>query len=689
MQRSAPIPHRRAADAGLRRTLAARPARWALPAYIGLSILYWGRLVITDPSANIIAINDYVPSSFMWLFTWWPHALLHGHNPFLTHMIAAPDGYNLSWATSVPALSYAFSPITLAFGPKVAWNVVALLAPALSAWTAFLLCHRITRAFWASFLGGYLFGFSSYMVVHLQGLPQLTFVALLPLAVLLVVRHVEGSLSDRRFVVAMAFVLAGQFCISTEVFVTMALIGGVALVGAFLALRERRPEILRAAALIALACVGMALLLSPMLFFALFREHTSPEYALFGGRADLLSLVVPNADFQALSLGFHRWAGGYEYLGVPLVLLIGLFAWEFRRSRAAWVALFALAIAWIASLGSELFVGGSATGIPLPWGLIDGLPLLRYAQPVRLAVFVFLAIAVLAAMWLAGRGGVARWAVAVLAALALLPNVVGSTIWKIDVTDPAFFSSGAYKRYLTGADRVLVIPVAGENMRWQADAGFPFALVGGGFASYPEGYNRQPIWPELVFSQAVVAHADSLYRFVRDRGVTAIVVESSFPGPWRQFFGTLGARPREVGGVLFYRLGPSGLPAVRDRVVGAPADAYRLTATSIESSAGQTNRVGPGSPAATVQSSRIQAAAVQFSGRAGGGDRRRVVAFSGNRFVGVTRTVSSAYRLTIPLGLLQDRGRRPPVRLFALDAARRAVRLAPVCGPGQQYLRCS
>jgi hypothetical protein len=653
-------------------------------------MLYWGRLVVTDPSAHIIAINDYVPSSFMWLLAWWPHALLHGHNPFITHLIAAPDGYNLSWATSVPALSYAFSPITLAFGPKVTWNVIAVLAPALSAWTAFLLCHQITRAVWPSLLGGYLFGFSSYMVVHLQGLPQLTFVALLPLAVLLVVRHVEGSLSDRRFVIALALVFAGQFCISTEVFVTMAVIGGLALAGAFLLLRERRPRIVRTAALIGAAGVGMAIVLTPMLFFALFREHTSPEYALFGGRADLLSLVVPNADFQALSLGFHRYAGGYEYLGVPLVLLIALVAWECRRSRAAWLALLALAIAFVASLGSELFVGGSRTGIPLPWGAVDGLPLLRYAQPVRLAVFVFLAIGVLAAMWLARRGSVARWTLATLAVLAMLPNVVGSTVWKIDVADPVFFSSGAYKRYLTSADRVLVIPVAGENMRWQADAGFPFAVAGGGFASYPEGYNRQPIWPELVFSQAKIEHADALYRFVRDRGVTAIVVESSFPGPWRAFFGTLGAQPREVGGVLFYRLGPSGRRLAPERVVGAPANAYRLTPTSVESAAGQTNRIVRGGPAATVGLSRILGPNVQFSGRvAAGGDDRRVIAFSGDRFVGVARAVSGAFRLTIPLGLLQDRGRRPPVRLFALDGAGQAVPLAPSCGPRQTYLRCS
>ena len=32
----------------------------------------------------------------MWSFEWWPHAIFHGLNPFVPHVIWAPDGANLT-----------------------------------------------------------------------------------------------------------------------------------------------------------------------------------------------------------------------------------------------------------------------------------------------------------------------------------------------------------------------------------------------------------------------------------------------------------------------------------------------------------------------------------------------------------------------------------------------------------------
>ena len=37
----------------------------------------------------------YDPQIFIWALAWWPHAILHGQNPFVTHAIWAPDGVNL------------------------------------------------------------------------------------------------------------------------------------------------------------------------------------------------------------------------------------------------------------------------------------------------------------------------------------------------------------------------------------------------------------------------------------------------------------------------------------------------------------------------------------------------------------------------------------------------------------------
>ena len=165
---------------------------WSLGAYTLLSVVFFGGPVlplIGDPTGTIIAKDQIDSSLFMWFFAWWPHALLHGLNPFVTHLMFVPEGFNLQWTTSMPGPSLLLSPITLLFSPVVTWNVIQLLAPALSAWTAFLLCRYITGKTWPSFVGGYLFGFSPYMLAHVTGSPFLSLVPLLPVFVLLVLRR--------------------------------------------------------------------------------------------------------------------------------------------------------------------------------------------------------------------------------------------------------------------------------------------------------------------------------------------------------------------------------------------------------------------------------------------------------------------------------------------------------------------
>ena len=69
--------------------------------------------------------------------------------------------------------------------------------------TAFLLCRELTRNGTRPLAGGYLFGFSSYMLGQTLNHVNLALVFLLPLAVLLAVRHARGEISDRRYVVAL------------------------------------------------------------------------------------------------------------------------------------------------------------------------------------------------------------------------------------------------------------------------------------------------------------------------------------------------------------------------------------------------------------------------------------------------------------------------------------------------------
>src|SRR5262249_29858274 len=150
------------------------------------------------------------PEIFVWSFAWWQHALGAGWNPFLSHVVYAPDGINLVWATSVPGLAIPLGPLTWLAGPVVSYNVAALLLPALDAWTAFLLCRYLTGSLWASLVGGYLFGFSAYVVAQSLGHPHMSAVFLLPLVALAIVRFVRGGLTARGLAWRLALLLGWQ-----------------------------------------------------------------------------------------------------------------------------------------------------------------------------------------------------------------------------------------------------------------------------------------------------------------------------------------------------------------------------------------------------------------------------------------------------------------------------------------------
>ncbi len=531
---------------------------WPLGLYALLSLLLFGLPVLGHLGSRIVASDPLDSSAFMWFLAWWPHALLHGLNPFVTHVMLVPDGFNLTWAAAMPGPSVLASPITLAFGPAVTWNVIQLCAPALAGWTAFLLCRHLTGRLGPSLVGGYVFGFSPYMLIHLTGGPNLALVALLPVLVLLVLRRVEGSIGPRRFVLGMTLALTAQYLISSELLATATLFGGLALVLAFALFAEHRSALLDAGKLLALAYVATGILISPFLYFFIFGHQYPPGATHFS--ADLASFALPPPLVAITRQGAPFIGSKTEgYVGLPLIVLIVLFAWQERRGRSAWLIGGSLLIAAVFSLGRYLIVRGHKTSIPAPWLLLSKLPVLRYAIPVRLAVFVALPAALIVAMWLGrdpirARAGIARWGLALLAVAFIVPDV-GSSAWDTRIQDPAFFSSGTYRAYLRPSDHVLTIPAWGPNERWQADTGFRFKLAAGYAGNpFPPSYTRFPTWNTLLTGQLTRGYGAQLRRFVQAKAVTVIVVDQTMPGPWRTLFGTLGVHPVSTGGVLVYRL---------------------------------------------------------------------------------------------------------------------------------------
>ncbi|MGH3120736.1 MAG: hypothetical protein ACRDND_06830, partial [Streptosporangiaceae bacterium] len=185
-------------------TRAPRPAIQGVLAFAGYLAVFatvYARPLLAH--LNVPNLRQYWtdPNFYTWAMRWWPYAVSHGINPLFSSQIGAPHGYDLAWASTTPSVDLLMWPVTATFGVLVAYNLVLLLVPPISAWAAFIAARRLTGRFWASLLAGVAYGFCPYELVHnWQGQPNLTVIALFPLLVYLVVRWWEGSLGRTWFV---------------------------------------------------------------------------------------------------------------------------------------------------------------------------------------------------------------------------------------------------------------------------------------------------------------------------------------------------------------------------------------------------------------------------------------------------------------------------------------------------------
>jgi hypothetical protein len=487
--------------------------------YTALSCAYFGRALLPHPGRTLVGTDSSGVGDadiFVWSFAWWPHALGSATNPFVTHAIYAPHGVNLAWTASAPGLALAFSPLTVLVGPDVSYNVAALLAPALSAWTAFLLVRYLTRSTWAAVVGGYLFGFSSYLIGHLYASHlNLTGVFLVPLVALAIVRYARAELDDRGLAWRLGVLLGVQFWISTEVALTLTLALAAGLLLAILLVRDVRRRLVRSLAAIAAGYVLAAVVAAPLVAYVLsgYGTYSNPVDDAGYFSTDLLNLVVPTflTEFGGAALeaveqhfpGMTHERG--SYLGLPTLVIVAAFAVRARRSATARFLLSALALAAVLALGPTLHIDGHAL-VSAPWAVVSDDPLLRNVLPARFALYVSLAAAVIVGIWLASTAGaIARRPVVLplLAAAAVMPALGTGAFHHVPERWP-FFTAGLYERCVPRGETLAVFPFGrfGGSMLWQAETGFRFRLAGGhiGQPTQPRDFVADPVVSQLLFA---------------------------------------------------------------------------------------------------------------------------------------------------------------------------------------------
>jgi hypothetical protein len=538
----------------------------ALGLYALLACGVLARGVAGAPTSNAVGDSGPDKTIFMWAFEWWPHALGKGKDPFVSHAVWAPHGVDLSWATAVPALSLLVAPLTWAAGPVATYNVLAVLAPALAAWSAFLLAEWLTGGFWPALIAGYLFGFSAYELAESQGHLHLTLIFVVPLCGLLLARRLSGELSRARFVAFLSVALAFQLLTSSEVLSTTLLVGLVLGLLALWRFPEERSRLLATARETGLSIVACGVLALPFLIhaFVLSGPSHAPVRSPFSQAADLLNFVVPTHVTWLRPPGSGLIASDFTanpveagaYLGLPLLAILVLAGLGRPRDRTTRFLLLALATIAVCSLGSRVRIDGHAL-LPGPWELPAKLPVTKAILPVRLSLFVVLLAALVCALWLAGssRHAGLRWALALLAAIAVFPTP-SRGFWTTTVPNPAFFRAGGPG--LEASDTVLILPLgkAGWSMLWQAEDGMRYRMAGGHLGSRPPEEDRWHDFLRAIISgRRIPPGAGRMLRqYIRAHGVTVVVVAPGTKPSLRRLARTLPVRPQHRADALLYRL---------------------------------------------------------------------------------------------------------------------------------------
>ena len=477
-------------------------------AYLSVGVFAWWHVWSAAPGSTVTSSGWGDPAQQIWYLAWVPHALANGLDPFVTHAMFAPGGVNLMVNSSILFPAFVATPLTLLAGPVVAFNVLVVLAPALSALVCFLVFSRYSDFAFARWLAGLFYGFSPFVLNDLaDGHLHMTLLVFPPLVLALLddlVVSQRGSALRRGALLGL--VLAAQALTSLEVLLIVAVVSAAGIVllavghPAEIARRWRRV----ATGLVSAGVTSGVLLAWPVFILARGPRRykgsvfTSPEsYVMW-----LKALVWPKAGPASHP---ELWAA---YVGIPLVAIL-LLAPAWRRSPHAGLYRLCAALVVVGlvfAAGRTLHLTPKlSTGIPLPDRALARLPFVENLLPVRFMIAVDLLVALVFAVALGEardrlqgrlRGRIASAAIGSAVAgavgvVALAPPVLGAQLPypTRTIAVPAVYRSPALTHLAPGSV-LLAYPVmngfAADPLIWQAEEQMPYDMVAG-YAFIPSG----------------------------------------------------------------------------------------------------------------------------------------------------------------------------------------------------------
>src|SRR5260221_3719055 len=149
----------------------------------------------------------------------------------------------------------------------------------------------------------------------------------------------------------------------------------------------------------------------------------------------------------------------------------------------------------IAAMGPSLHVAGQQ-GFWMPWAIVERLPIVSIALPIRFMMYAFLLLAIMAAMWFAGSPArpLTKCVAAAVMVVSIAPNLHAS-FWVSRLDIPAFFTDRTYATELEPREIILPLPWGqrGNGMYWQLESDMYFRMAGGWTGIAPVEFARMPV----------------------------------------------------------------------------------------------------------------------------------------------------------------------------------------------------
>ena len=569
--------------------------------YLLLSVLFFGYPVMSHISKYYIG-GGVDPTQYIWSFEWVRYCLFHFKNPFYTDFMWSPHGFSLTGSTAVIGAAFLSLPLTILFGPVAGYNIVMILLPAFAAFSMFILLKHITAArLFPAMFGGYVFGFSSYMINQMSSHMHLVLVFLIPLMVYLFLLKMENRITNLKFISLFTFMLIFQFLFSLEIFATFTFFGFISLIIFHLIYNKNKTHKInkkykknitdniniRMAKTLKPAVVSYfiaAAVLSPYLYLFFIQGrfnvvHFAPadfssnllnffmpsKYAMLGGKF----FTFLSDKFDARDYVFDQDA----YLGLPFIGILIFYFYKNRFKPFVKALMYSFLTIAVFSIGPTLHIYKYSI-VPMPYKPFVVVPLIKHALPARFMLYAFFVFGIIVALFLNEplknslknkKLNAIKYTSVLLGILFILPPLSFSGRYT-NPNLPAFFAnntSNNYKKFIKKDSNVLIVPFGynGLSLYYQAIDGMYYKTAGGYLGATPSYFSKYPIVHTFYDAEPIPYSKMELGNFLFKHNVKNIILIPPVNKYYFRLFDKIETGKKSVykNGVYIYSVSPSAI----------------------------------------------------------------------------------------------------------------------------------